>query len=262
MAGGGASEYDRTAYESELAHYWWPEPDLWVISLFGSPPIEAARRLTDRMAETRFRHRTLFDARGLSSVSPEPFAHLTGFVTDHREAIESNVERVAVLLSSSLGSAISHGVVAMTKVGFPVEVFEDAAAAFAWLGVGDPAAMAAELDRRIERNRSILPRLRGFLRGEPSASLDQAARALAVSTRQLQRLLKKLDVSYRDERTRIRVELARSLLLTTDLKVEAIAAEVGYAKLQNFVDAFRKVTGETPAAWRSQREGAGIAKLE
>ena len=258
MAGGA----DRTSYESELAHYWWPLPDLWVISLFDSPPLEAARRLTDRMAETRFRHRTLFDARGLISVSPEPFAHLTEFVTQHRAAIENNVEKVAVLLSSSLGSAISHGVVAMTGVEFPVEVFEDAAAAFAWLGVDDPKAMAAEHERRIARGRSILPRLRDFLRGSPSASLDEAARALAVSTRQLQRLLKKLEVSYRDERTKIRIEKARALLRTTDLKVEAIAAEVGYAKLQNFVDAFRKITGQTPAAWRSQREGSGIANLE
>lgn len=258
MAGGG----DRTSYESELAHYWWPRADLWVVSLFDSPPLDAARRLTDRMAEIRFVHRTLFDARGLTAVSPEPFAHLTEFVTEHREVIERHVERVAVLLLSSLGSAISHGVVAMTGIDFPVEVFEDAAAAFAWLGVEDARAMAAELDRRIERARSILPRLRRFLRDSPSASLDEAARALAVSTRQLQRLLKKLEVSYRDERTRVRVDLARGLLRTTDLKVEAVAAEVGYAKLQNFVDAFRKITGQTPAAWRSEREGTGVANLD
>lgn len=258
MAAGGA---DQTSYESELAHYWWPAADLWVISLFDSPPLEAARRLTDRMAETRFRVRTLFDARGLVRVSPEPFEHLTEFVRDNRAAIESNVEKVAVLLSSSLGSAISHGVVAMTGVDIDVQVFEDPAAAFAHLGVDDPAAMAAELDRRIERGRSILPKLRGFLRGSPSASLEEAARALAVSTRQLQRLLKKLEVSYREERTRVRVQLARELLRTTDLKVEAIAAEVGYAKLQNFVDAFRKITGVTPATWRNQRAGSGIATL-
>jgi len=257
---------DRVSYESELAHYWWPAPDLWVISLFGTPPVDAARRLTDRFAENAaagVRHRTLFDVRALVGVSPEPFAHLTSFVKEHRDGIEATVDRVAIVLSSTLGSALSHGILAMTGVAFPVELFEQPGPAFAWLGVDDGAAMARELDERIERARSILPQLHAFLRSSPSASLEAAASALAVSTRQLQRLLKKLAVSYRDERARIRVELAQALLLTGDLKVEAVALEVGYAKLQNFVDAFRKVTGETPGAWRDRRANdAAIATLE
>jgi AraC-like DNA-binding protein len=256
---------DPTSYESELAHYWWPNPQLWVVSLFGNPPLEAARRLTDRFtdnADAGVRHSTLFDVRGLVGVSPEPFNHLAHFVGEHRAHLESATDRVAIVLASTVADALSHGIVAMTRIRFPVETFDAPAPAFAWLGVDDPGAMAAEHEQRIERARSVLPELRAFLRRSPSASLDQAAAALAVSTRQLQRLLKKLDLSYRDERARVRVELAKKLLLTGDLKVEAVAAEVGYAKLQNFVDAFRKVTGETPGAWRDRREGEAAIALE
>lgn len=254
-----------TSYETELAHFWWPTPHLWVVSLFGDPPIDAARRLTDRFtdnADAGVRHSTLFDVRALVGVSPEPFNHLTAFVTEHRAHLESATERVAIVLSSTVADALSHGIVAMTGIGFPVQTFDALTPAFAWLEADDPAALAAELDRRIERGRSVLPKLHEFLRDNPSASLDDAASALAVSTRQLQRLLKKLDVSYRDERARVRVELAKRMLLTGDLKVEAVAAEVGYAKLQNFVEAFRKVTGETPGAWRDKRSGEAAVALE
>jgi len=85
-------------------------------------------------------------------------------------------------------------------------------------------------------------------------TLALVARKLGVSERTLQRKLTAANVSFRDEVLRSRVEHAKQLLLTTDLKLDAIARAVGYGFSQSLVRAFRQATGESPSAWaRSHR---------
>lgn len=81
-------------------------------------------------------------------------------------------------------------------------------------------------------------------------SLQQAARALATSPRTLQRrceeVLGKSPLSYFQD---LRVERARSLIHGSDLDIEAIAAEVGYAD------------GATLRTLLRQRLGRGVREL-
>jgi AraC-like DNA-binding protein len=53
--------------------------------------------------------------------------------------------------------------------------------------------------------------------------------------------------------TRWRMQLAASLLAAGAAPVGAVAAEVGYESEAAFCRAFKKVTGVTPASWRSRR---------
>jgi AraC-like DNA-binding protein len=49
--------------------------------------------------------------------------------------------------------------------------------------------------------------------------------------------------------TRVRIEHAKKLLVTTNLNIESIAESVGLYK-SNFNIQFKKATGKTPSRWR------------
>jgi AraC-like DNA-binding protein len=50
-----------------------------------------------------------------------------------------------------------------------------------------------------------------------------------------------------------RVDRAKELLVTTPLPVTEICDQIGFRSLGSFSSLFRRVTGETPAAYRSRR---------
>ena len=56
--------------------------------------------------------------------------------------------------------------------------------------------------------------------------------------------------------TRVRWLGHAALLLESDAKLTSVAVEVGCASLQHFSSLFRKLTGESPSAWRARhRQG-------
>ena len=57
--------------------------------------------------------------------------------------------------------------------------------------------------------------------------------------------------------TRWRIQLAASRLAAGAAPVSAVASEVGYESEAAFCRAFKKVTGVTPASWRSRRQSDG-----
>ena len=52
---------------------------------------------------------------------------------------------------------------------------------------------------------------------------------------------------------RIRIEKAKKLLLTTDMKLNEIGVSVGVENARGFARIFREETGMTPTAWREQK---------
>ena len=50
-----------------------------------------------------------------------------------------------------------------------------------------------------------------------------------------------------------RIERAKELLVTTPLAITEICDQVGFQSLGSFSSLFRRVTGETPAAFRARR---------
>jgi AraC-like DNA-binding protein len=105
----------------------------------------------------------------------------------------------------------------------------------------------AELDRvGLERQvRNALPREGGGV-----CTVDEVALRLGTSTRTLQRKLKAEGISFSDIADALQEEQARVLLRDERLSLEQVAERVGYSDVSNFTRAFRRWTGETPAAWR------------
>jgi AraC-like DNA-binding protein len=56
--------------------------------------------------------------------------------------------------------------------------------------------------------------------------------------------------------TQWRIQVAANLLAQSDTKVSVVAGEVGYTSEAAFNRAFRRITGQTPGAWRTSRRTA------
>jgi transcriptional regulator GlxA family with amidase domain len=80
--------------------------------------------------------------------------------------------------------------------------------------------------------------------------VEDAAKALGVSMRSLQRRLKAIGTSFREQASEARLETVIDRLVRTDAKLETIAREVGCSSTAHLSLVFRKSTGETPRKFR------------
>jgi AraC family transcriptional regulator, regulatory protein of adaptative response / methylphosphotriester-DNA alkyltransferase methyltransferase len=114
------------------------------------------------------------------------------------------------------------------------------------------------------RQRTSTPVRRGALLAEatlamearhpdPDLGLDDVAREIATSSRQLQRVFAELaGSSFRDELAAVRMQHGAVLLQTTGLPVAEIARRVGYRQGAQFAKAFRRHNGLPPSILREE----------
>jgi AraC-like DNA-binding protein/anti-anti-sigma regulatory factor len=95
---------------------------------------------------------------------------------------------------------------------------------------------------------------------DPDLGLDQVARRIATSSRQLQRVFSELaGTTFRAELSAVRMQHAAELLQTTSLPVGAIARRVGHRQPAHFANAFRRHHGLSPTAFRRATRAAARA---
>ena len=83
-------------------------------------------------------------------------------------------------------------------------------------------------------------------------SLDEIARRVASSRRQLQRAYAEIgQTTFRDHLTRVRMEKAAELLTGRGLTVREVAHRVGYRQPAQFAKAFRRHLGVAPSDYRA-----------
>ena len=83
-------------------------------------------------------------------------------------------------------------------------------------------------------------------------SADDIADLLTMHRRTLSRRLKGSGMGYRAITNEIRFEIARQLLEDTKVSLAQIAAALGYSEASAFTRAFRRWSGQTPTAWRTE----------
>lgn len=110
----------------------------------------------------------------------------------------------------------------------------------------------------VERVRAVMATPNGML------SLEEVATRLRMSARTLKRRLAAQGLSYSELLERERCQRARLLLCSTQLSLLEITERLGYSTLPNFARAFRRWTGETPAAYRraSRKPNPGVQQLQ
>ena len=174
------------------------------------------------------------------------------------EAYRDSVVRNAIVLPPGMAGAVVAGFYSVAAPPFPVRFFDDPSTALLWLGA-DPRVLA-QLDaaqRELGGADPFLFRLRALLDARLSGATPAgAARGLGLSPRSLQRRLQEAGSTFTGELNAARVRKAQRLLAGSDLKVTGIALEVGCASSQHFSHLFRRLTGETPRAWRASRRSA------
>ena len=85
-------------------------------------------------------------------------------------------------------------------------------------------------------------------------TLEQVARRVAVSPRQLRRVFSEVGgTGFRSFLTSVRMAHARELLASSDLPVAEVAHRVGYRQATQFTKAFKRTHGVTPSGFRMRR---------
>lgn len=87
--------------------------------------------------------------------------------------------------------------------------------------------------------------------------MPEAARALALSERSLRRRLSEEGWSYSAILQESQLLLAQQLLGDPTLSIQQIGSDVGFASVAAFHRAFKRWTGESPAAFRTTQLGTG-----
>ena len=82
-------------------------------------------------------------------------------------------------------------------------------------------------------------------------SAEDIAKLLTMHRRTLNRRLQGSGMGYRAITNEIRFEIARQLLVETEVPLGEIAAALGYSEASAFTRAFRRWSGRTPTAWRA-----------
>ena len=98
-----------------------------------------------------------------------------------------------------------------------------------------------------------LARVRSVIAGLAMAgtiSLESVARNLETSPRTLQRRLRQRGVGFWSLVEQCRFEISSALLRETDLKIEEIAATIGYGTPSAFSRAFSRWSGHSPSEHR------------
>src|SRR5262249_19585520 len=150
-------------------------------------------------------HVTLVDVRRVASGNPAAFGLLQAYSRRQLPLLGRVVMRMAIVRPEGLLGAAASGFFGIEEAPCPVEVFDDRRRALEWLRV-DPS-FDDELEAYVQSASGTVPFLRDLrilLDAKPKlSSADEVARALAVSTRTLQRRL-------RDERTTLSREIGEA----------------------------------------------------
>lgn len=87
-----------------------------------------------------------------------------------------------------------------------------------------------------------------------SIEIDQIARRLLTSRRQLQRAFKEIGgTTFREHLTNVRMTRAAELLADPSLTIGAVARRVGYRQQAQFAKSFRERYGSLPSDYRQAR---------
>ncbi|GAA4669179.1 MULTISPECIES: helix-turn-helix domain-containing protein [Amycolatopsis] len=156
-----------------------------------------------------------------------------------------------------LGGTSPAGVVAQFFAGLARLQQADPLGAAALAGQGRglmASALALSAGRAPRGNVLDRQRVSSFLRTahtDPELSVDDVARAFAISRRTLYRLFEDTPGGVLALLRRIRVEHAKSLLRADPRRpLESVAHACGFAGERQFYRVFRQETGRTPGEWR------------
>lgn len=203
------------------------------------------------------RCQVLSDASRLEMITASAFKVFIDFIQHRLPEYGARIARQAMVRPSGLPGALVGGLYeVLGQPSYPVRVFTNAIDALRWLRRPDATLLAEETSSLAVAAAwvpEVVRALREILAERPGLRLAPAARAVGASRRTLQRALRREGTSFRAEVDGARIRAAQALLASSDQKITTVALEVGCTTPQHFSSLFRRITGETPSAWRARQ---------
>jgi AraC-like DNA-binding protein len=240
---------------------WCTRPELCGLVLWGRPSGNDVQQLANVFDHGE--HTTIatpcdfvLDARRIDGVGAGIFEELVRDANVRIREIRRRVRRQAFVRPSGLLGAAVAGFYAVMGVDF-ARTFTELEPALSWLGDPQAGPLGSYLEDLVAETVSgsaLIDRLRAWLLSESGASVsvEQAGRAVGVSTRSLQRRLSEAGTSFRSEVDHARLVRAKQLLIETEDKIAEIAHRVGCSSEANFISLFGRLEGMSPGEWRRQ----------
>ncbi|CAN5658038.1 hypothetical protein BH09MYX1_BH09MYX1_03390 [soil metagenome] len=234
---------------------WCASRKLSGASLWGRPDADQTRvimRLFDeypRVMDPKFD--MILDTRDVEAIDGEALEVLTGWMWDHRDVFDHG--RITSVVREGPTGFLLAGLLPTIGNASRFRVTTDAPSAFHTILGESGIELSDEVELIVARLRGLpreLQLVRALLVRRLDATVDDAAKELGMSARSLQRSLANAGTSFHDEVVKARITLACELLLTTDLKVGAIATRLGISE-RAVTLLFRTKTGKSPIEWRN-----------
>lgn len=234
------------------------EPELWGVLLWGRPSetdaITLGRSLVLELTAPAQPHMSIIDASRIEGADEGAFGGMQRYIARYSPELSTWVKRLGLVRPEGLRGAIVAGAYEVMGKPYPVAVFDGLGLALDWLGKSAAAAEVIALTTEALGTTPLLDALRAYLDVHlEDASLREAAQAMGLSDRSLQRKLADAGAAFQDELGDARVRAAQRRLLDGHAALTTVALEVGCASLQHFNTLFRRRTGMSPSAWREQQ---------
>lgn len=250
----------RDSYFAGRDHLFFvPSPTLIGGCAWGAPDeLAAARLLAIATAPTATgmeeRCDVVLDLSRVRGVPTAAFQTLFQGAVAHRDLLAGKVRRQALIRGEGILASAIEGFASLMQAKHAVHTFESLASALAWLGVRNAPALIAEVNQLcddLERGSQWRVQLGRWIEANcVDPTLEDAAHALALSPRTLQRRLSEHDLRFSTMVADARLQRARHELVTTNDKIEVIALRLGYRSHSAFARSFQRQTSLSPADYR------------
>jgi AraC-like DNA-binding protein len=251
---------------------WCHAPELTGTMMWGTPDDRDIREMVEVLdfvhhADISPARRALVDCSGVERIDADTAMVFSELARTRVAGWSSRTGRHAIVVPRGLAGILAAGSWVSVSPAHPVRFVHRVEEAFAFLAHPDAPAVHAEACTIVDAARgrdALLGRLRAHLAREMvNPSMPDCASALGMSARTMQRELARLRTSFSDELRRVRVTAASELLELSDLKIESIAARVGFGSASRLSAMVRRERNATPSevreAARARRDAAVCA---
>ena len=237
---------------------WRENPGLGGLILWGQQSEETAREIIEVCSDglgslstldPKVPFLALLDLRRAGGIDP------SAFTVFHAWLVEVNRThpdlRVVLLCDRSPESAALLGLVQLSAPRIILAVADEIQAILKRAHA--PRGLLAVLDATIAELMapSIVEQLRAALLSEQGQlTLVSAARVLGMSVRTLQRSLEREGTTFEGLRSQVRRRVYEALVRDSSLKIDAVAATLGFGSVRAFSTAFRRAVGVSPRMFR------------
>ncbi len=234
---------------------WCASRELCGAFLWGEPGDEETERIL-RIFDTYPIHMAerfdiVLDTRGVVQVDPTALSRLFAWLVEHRAGLKQRLRMQANVIREGPIAFLLTGLLPVAGWPVPYQLHHLPEPAFRALGAERWSSEVEAIAERLRGSSRELEQTRAMLADDLDATIGAVSRSLGVSSRSLQRILRRHGTSFHAELTTARLRRAQVLLSSGDDKVATIAKRVGISE-RALALLFRDRTGMSPAAWRRE----------